>query len=64
MSPHPEPLFGQCVCGGALTVEHLRYHCPLQPQQERDDRLRHHLWWAEFMANRLDTSNVAELGYN
>lgn len=57
-------LYGQCACGATLTVEHLRYHCPLQPQQERNDRLAHHLWWTEFMAKRYDTSHVAVLGEN
>jgi hypothetical protein len=30
-----EPMFGQCRCGGNLTVDHLRYHCSLRPHERR-----------------------------
>lgn len=70
MKPEREPLYGQCKCGAALTVLHLRYHCPLQQQQvsfasmtEAQGQELRALIRAAF-ASRLDTAHVAELGYN
>lgn len=55
-------LYGQCVCGGVLTVEHLRRHCPLRSQQAAQDHAFVEEWWRAYMADRLDTSHVAVLG--
>lgn len=66
MSPYLEPLYGQCKCGAALTVDHLRNHCPLNRQQASDAlqaafvNHAYEWWWND----RLDTSHVAVLGEN
>lgn len=66
MSPYPEPLYGQCKCGAALTVDHLRNHCPLRPQQARDalEAAGIKALVAAAYENRLDTTHVAVLGEN
>lgn len=66
MSPWPEPMYGQCACGASLTVDHVRNHCPLRPQQANVNELAE-LWWDEFTRRwqaRFDVSHVAVLGEN
>lgn len=55
-------LYGNCACGGMLTVEHLRRHCPLRPQQATQDYTFIEEQCRAYMADRLDTSHVAVLG--
>lgn len=57
-------LYGQCACGGVLTVEHLKRYCPLRPQQEARDHAFVEEWWRAYLEGRLDTSHVAVLGEN
>ncbi len=65
MSPWPEPMYGQCACGASLTVNHLKYWCPLRPQQTRayvEEELTEAVKAA--FAVRFDVSHVAVLGEN
>lgn len=66
MSPYQEPLWGQCRCGAVLTYDHITRRCPLRPQQSKDVLQAASLekLVREIMAHRLDTTHVAELGYN
>lgn len=57
-------LYGQCACGGVLTVEHLKRHCPLRSQQAASDHAFVEEWWRTYLEGRLDTSHVAVLGEN
>lgn len=70
MKPEPEPLYGQCKCGAALTVLHLRDHCPLRPQQvslasmsEAQAKELRALVQNAF-DSKYDTTHVAVLGEN
>lgn len=61
-----DTLYGQCRCGASMTVDHLRNHCPLRPQQNDGHELAE-LWWDEFMQRwqaRFDVTHVAILGEN
>jgi hypothetical protein len=60
-------MYGQCRCGAALTVDHLRNHCPLNKQRHAFDeasqaRMREIVDAA--WAKRDDLSHVAVLGEN
>lgn len=63
MSPYPEPLYGQCKCGAALTVDHIRNHCPLRPQRAFEEERLSEAVRVVFEA-RLDTTHAAVLGEN
>lgn len=62
----PDPLWGQCKCGATLTVEHLKNHCPLRPQQASDTLQAASLeaLVVAVLAQRLDTTHAAVLGEN
>lgn len=62
MSPWQEPMYGQCRCGASMTVDHLRNHCPLRPQQATERSVAFMEWW--YSVERLDVSHVAVLGEN
>lgn len=60
----PDPLYGRCRCGATLTVNHLKYHCPLRPLSMPESRMHLRELVDAAYANRFDTTHVAELGYN
>lgn len=54
--------YGQCACGGPLTVQHLLRDCPLNRALPPLPEVKaFHIEWVE---SRLDTSHVAVLGEN
>lgn len=59
-------MYGQCRCGASMTVDHLRNHCPLRPQQALSERSLREICEAVYAQRqgRFDVSHVAVLGEN
>lgn len=59
----PGTLIGQCACGAALTVHHMRFECPLTLQPQEISKGLRELVRAVF-ESRFDVEHVVVLGEN